>query len=63
MLTIDHSARLDEKFDNYIRIPYADFDMDPEVYIRFGAVRVTVDAPSRTFQAISTLVILYPEQD
>ena len=35
-LTIDNSARLDEVFDNYIRIPFADFDVDPDLYPLWG---------------------------
>ena len=59
---MDHSSTLEEMFDNYIRIPYADLDVNPNEYVRFGAVRVTVDAPGGVFEDVSTLVTLYPEQ-
>ncbi len=61
-VTRDHSSTLEEMFDNYIRIPYSEMKVDPNQYIRFGAVRVIVDAPNGSFEDISTLVMLYPEQ-
>ena len=58
----DHSSTLEEMFDNYIRIPYAEMNVDQNKYVRFGSVRVIVDAPNGSHEATSTLVILYPEQ-
>ena len=60
---IDHSSTLEEMFDNYIRIPYAEIAVDPQTHVRFGSARVTVDAPNGSFEDVSTLVILYPEQE
>ncbi len=62
-VTRDHSSTLEEMFDNYIRIPYSEMKVDPNQYIRFGAVRVIVEAPNGSFEDISTLVSLYPEQE
>ena len=45
-VTMDHSSTLDEMFDNYIRIPYDEIDVDPDRHIRFGGIRVIVDAPT-----------------
>lgn len=61
-VTRDHSSTLDEMFDNYIRIPYSEMQVDPDQYVRFGSVRVIVEAPNGTFEDISPLVGLYPEQ-
>jgi hypothetical protein len=60
-VTRDHSSTLDEMFDNYIRIPYDKMNVDPNKYIRFGMVRVVVDAPSGFYEITSMLVTLYPE--
>ena len=62
-VTRDHSSTLDEMFDNYIRIPYETMNVDPNKYDRFGSVRVIVDAPTGSFEDVSMLVILYPEEE
>lgn len=62
-VTRDHSSTLEEMFDNYIRIPYTEMNVDPNKYVRFGMVRVLVDAPNGSHEASSSLVILYPEQE
>ena len=62
-VTRDHSSTLEEMFDNYIRIPYSEMQIDPSKYVRFGAVRVIVEAPNGSFEDISTLVSLYPERE
>lgn len=61
-VTRDHSSTLDEMFDSYIRIPYSEMQVDPNQYVRFGSVRVIVEAPNGTFEDISPLVGLYPDQ-
>ena len=60
-VTRDHSSTLEEMFDNYIRIPYSEMNVDPNKYVRFGMVRVLVDVPSGNYEATSMLVMLYPE--
>lgn len=62
-VTRDHSSTLEEMFVNYIRVPYEALNVDPQKYTQLGAVRVTVDAPSGVFEDVSTLVILYPEEE
>lgn len=61
-VTRDHSATLEEMFSNYIRIPYETMQVDPQQYFRFGSLRAIVVAPNGTFEDVSMLVNLYPEQ-
>ena len=62
-VTRDHSSTLEEMFTNYIRIPYTEMQVNPNQYVRFGAVHVIVDTPNGTFEDVSTLVSLYPEEE
>jgi hypothetical protein len=61
--TMDHSSTLEEMFDNYIRIPYDEIAVAPNTHVRFGSAHVIVEAPNGTFEDVSTLVVLYPEQE
>ena len=62
-VTRDHSSTLEEMFDNYIRIPYSEMNVDQNKYIRYGGVRIIVETPNGSFEDTSTLMTLYPEQE
>jgi len=62
-VTRDHSSTLEEMFDNYIRIPYSEMNVDRNKYIRYGGVRIIVETPNGSFEDTSTLVSLYPEKE
>ena len=62
-VSLDHSPTLAEMIDSYIRIPYDELNIDSEVFIRFGTIKIVVKTPHGSFSNSSPLVTLYPEQE
>ena len=61
-VSLDHSPTFAEMFDSYIRIPYTEISIDPEIFIHFGTIKIIVETPHGIFSNSNPLVTLYPEQ-
>ncbi|NMB86750.1 MAG: hypothetical protein GYA17_00225, partial [Chloroflexi bacterium] len=61
-LSVDHSMRLGELLDQYVRIPYDQIAVDPNRYAPYGKIEVTVQIPDgRTFSDTENIIApLYP---
>jgi hypothetical protein len=46
-VAVDHSMRLDEVFGNYIRISFAEMNVDPQQFYQFGSVVIAVHTPDQ----------------